>query len=177
MRPVDPVTGGVIALVPTGPDGAVAIITPAPGAPVPLQLEIPAPPRPVVVRMQPLMAFPADVDSIVPAGTVLTAAIDIEVVDAATGEVVHHHDPPLSLSLVLPQETRAICAADPTRLALVHVWTTPGGGTQLVRLPPASVSCATGLVSVLLWDTSAAAIAIEPSGLTIPFRTYIPPPQ
>ena len=83
---------------------------------------------------------------------------------------MHCHEPPLRLALVLPPAARAVCAVDPSRVAIVQVF----DGGPFVRLAPLSVDCATGLVTVELRHTSGVGALTLPAGTTIPFRVWLP---
>jgi hypothetical protein len=96
--------------------------------------------------------------------------VQIEIFGLTTGEILHHHAPPLSLALALPPALRPLCATNPERIAILHA----DASGQVVRLAPASFDCANYAVNVTLYQTSSIAVVQMPTALTIPFHLSVP---
>lgn len=74
---------------------------------------------PIGVRIQPATTLEARVA--LPTGVMVAKVVSVDVFDAGTGNLVHHHDRPLSLALQLTPEEMAVCRSDPAKIALLHI--------------------------------------------------------
>lgn len=167
----NPATGGTAALVPTAEASAgpvLALITPAPGAPFQYELQVQLGPTPIGVAVQPQTELPGGVP--MPPDTLVSKVVAIDVFDPVTGQIVHDHPVPLRLTLQLDELDRAVCAVDPSRVAVLHV----SAAGRVTRLTPTSVDCAAGVIAVELRSTSRIAVALLPNGGAIPYSLYLP---
>jgi N-acetylneuraminic acid mutarotase len=170
----DSTTGGVAAIVPSAPSGvddAVAVVRSGAGAPFAVSLVLPAPnaaDAPIGVRLQPALAL--DPGVAVPTGLRLAAVVAIDVFDPVTGALIHQHLRPLELTVGLSAEARAVCAAEPARVALLHV----DSSGQMRRAPIAELDCGAGVLQTLLRETSSYAVGTLVAAMDFPFRLYVP---
>jgi hypothetical protein len=161
-----------VAIVPTaapGTTGTVGVISAGPNAPFPVQVAVPAlSDAPLGVRLQPASALDSGVT--IPAGATVAKVVQIDVFNPTTGEIIHEHSPPLTLTLQLSTLERAVCATNPALIAVLHV----DSNGFVTRVQPSSINCATGIVTVQLSETSSYAVASMASTTTIPFRMVAP---
>jgi len=167
----DPALGGQVVLVPTQPPGATAqavVVDRTDGAPFPMTLLVPPPANGDdgrVVRVQQATAAP----TALPTGVAVAKLVQVDVYDLATGALVHHHAPPLTVAVQLDEGEKAVCRVDPARIALLHV----GDDGALARYPIASLDCGTGILVASLPDTSSYAVATLGRSTALTFRTLV----
>src|SRR5205085_2456094 len=129
---------------PAGPTGAFGVVRVGPsGGLGPVTVAVPAGGgigRPIGVRLQPVDHLPGG--ATLPAGHLLTLAIQVDIFDLATGVIIHHHEPPLRVAFSLPESARLSCAEHPERIVLMHV----DDAGRITRLPPTSLDCAAGML-------------------------------
>jgi hypothetical protein len=171
LAPIDLPLGGTSQRVPTVPVGsdAVAVLTPAAGAPFELTLEVPAPRvgHPSLgVRLQPL-----DAASAMPGlgAATVTKAVSIDVWDADQLLPIEAHDRPLRLSFRLSAVERRLCEDAPGRIAFLR----RDAVGQVTRLP-ATLDCGASEIRASLSRTSTFALALLDAWGVLPLRALIP---
>lgn len=169
IAPLDTSTGGVAYSVPTGPAGAVAVLSPGAGAPFESSLTFPAQDagqQAIGVRYQPGTSLPPGAS--LPSGVAVAKTIAIDVFDLGTGTLRREHPEPIIITIRLSGAELSLCSTNPERIALLRV-----DSNNVVSRMPITLDCAAGTMTARISSTSSFGAAVLDSGLTFPFKQYI----
>ena len=165
--------GGEVVLIPTAVPSATAdgvVINAPDNAPFPMTLLVPPPTNGQdgqLVRMQEATAVATTVP--LPTGVAVAKVVQIDVYDSATGDLIHDHIPPLVVAIQLSSAEKAICAVDPSRIALLHV----ESDGSLVRIPLVSLDCNSGILVAKLFSTTDYLVATLSSSSSVTYRALV----
>ena len=167
----NPTHAGQLFLIPTAQptSGTGAVLNSPDNAPFIMTMLIPPGQTPQAIALEQSTAAPPE--ATMPAGVKVVKAVRIDVYDATTGALIHHHDPPLEIAIALSASEKKTCATDPGRIALLH---TAATGTT-TRYPVSALDCANGIVYAKLYDTTAYSLAELDTVTAVSFRIWILP--